>query len=249
MHHRRRRIEAKKAHLLRRVAAVRAARAPAGRRLPTSGGEEEFTNVTYGSPEGIADNNCYGFAMDWYRDSGGEKLQPGELSKTARDDDDLTRCPVLGARVASDLRTKTNGGYPLTDPSAKCRPGYYKIMSFVDPGKDFHWYRQMGDMVLTAPGDRTVAQLASDMGVDPSQIDAPSDRPAKGERFVVWDAGLWAHKRGLDELATKDASGRYILDPRDADRKYGRPPNGLNYTTFCGAYCINDAFGKGTHAR
>lgn len=232
---RRERIDAKKRDILAKAAAVKR------RKLPTSGGEEQFTNATFGSKQGIADNNCYGYAVDWYRDSGGEKLQPGELSGTLRPADDLTRCDVLSQRTLADLATKAGGGYPVR-PAARCKPGYYKVMSFVAPGKDYHWYRQMGDMVLPAPGGKTTAQLAEDLGVDPSQIDSPSPRPGKCDKFVVWRGGLWAHKRGLDELTTRDAKGRWIFDPREADRDYG---SGLDYTKFCGAYCVSTDFGKG----
>jgi hypothetical protein len=242
---RRARIDAKKAEIIRRVREVRNARKTSqtsrtSRRLPTSGGEETFTNATFGSTQAIGDNNCYGFAVDKYRDSGNDKLQPGQLSSTTQGADDLTRCDLLAKRTLADLATMPGGGYAV-DAGAKCKRGYYKVMSFVDPGNDYHWYRQMGNMIVHAPGGKTVPQLAAEMGVAESQIDAASTTPAKCERIAVWDSGLWAHKRGLEELTTRDASGRFISDPRDADRKYP----GLNYKDFCGAYCINSGFGVG----
>lgn len=46
--------------------------------------------------------------------------------------------------------------------------------------------------------------------------------------------GGWSHKRGLTELSYKDASGKYIYDPKECDRDYGS----VNYPTFCGYYII-----------
>ena len=210
------------------------------RGLPMSGGEEQFTEGVYGSGKGISSNNCYAFAVDWYRDGGNEKLQPGELSKTVRPEDDATRCPDLLRLAMADLNVKKGGGY-MVDPDTPCKAGYYKVMAVSAPGVDYHWYRQMGDMVVRAPGGKTVEAIADSMSLDPSQIDSPSPSPAEGEHIAVHKAGLWAHKRGHDELTVKDASGKYIVDPRTADRRYGT----LNYTKFCGAMCVHKDFGKG----
>lgn len=235
------RVEAKKAHLLAKASKFRATRRyKAIKGLPQSGSEEEFTQAVYGSARGKASNNCYAFAVDMYEDGGHKKLQPGELSGNVESTDDLTQCPKLNERALQDLRSKTDGGY-VVDPNVPCRSGYYKIMGMVDPGQDFHWCRQMGDIVIPAPGGKSVARLARDMGVDASQIFAPNDPPAEGELIAVRHSGLWAHKRGLDELEFTDSDGNYIVDPRKAKWKWGD----LNYTQFCGAFCVSSDFGKG----
>jgi hypothetical protein len=67
--------------------------------LPLSGSEEPFTNSVYGSEKwGKRNNNCYGFALDWFKASENRKLQPGELSKTLKPYDDLTDPAVLKKR-------------------------------------------------------------------------------------------------------------------------------------------------------
>ena len=92
-------------------------------KLPLSGSEENFTDFVYGSDSfGKQHNNCYGFALDWFRGGGKQKLQPGQLSKTLKPDDDLTQPKVLKERVIADLATKKNGGY-VVSPCVKCKEG------------------------------------------------------------------------------------------------------------------------------
>lgn len=47
--------------------------------------------------------------------------------------------------------------------------------------------------------------------------------------------GGWSHKPGLTEVTYKDASGKYISDPRTCDRKYSY----ANYSTWGGYYIIS----------
>ncbi|AGE50300.1 hypothetical protein ATCVCanal1_764L [Acanthocystis turfacea Chlorella virus Canal-1] len=203
-------------------------------KLPTSGSEEMFTDFVYGSGIGKQSNNCYSFAIDYYGKNK-RKLQPGEISKTLKPEDDLTDPKILKERVLADLATKKDGGY-LSSPCVKCKEGYYKAMAFVDKGRDYHWYRQMGDMITDANG-KNMNTLAKNMNVSKSQLNLPQN----SEKVLVQNSGLWAHKRGLSELTVKDASGKYIVDPRNANRNY----DSLNYKTYVASFCINAKFGKG----
>jgi hypothetical protein len=202
--------------------------------LPLSGSEELFTDFVYGSKTGKKSNNCYAFAIDWLENKN-KKLQPGELSKTLRPEDDLTDAKVLKTRATEDLATKPNGGY-LSSPCVKCKEGYYKVMAFVSPGTDYHWYRQMGDMIVDTKG-RNINTLSKNMNVSKEQINLPDD----SDKALVKKAGLWAHKRGLAELTVLDASGKFIIDPRKANRNYGD----TNYTKYVASFCVNAKFGKG----
>ncbi|AGE56263.1 hypothetical protein PBCVNEJV1_336R [Paramecium bursaria Chlorella virus NE-JV-1] len=203
-------------------------------KLPTSGSEELFTDYVFGSKNGKRSNNCYAFAIDWLENKN-KKLQPGEISKTLRSTDDLTDSKTLKARVISDLATKKNGGY-VSSPCVKCREGFYKIMAFVDPDNDYHFYRQMGDSIIDTDG-KNVNTLARNMNVSKSQIDIPDE----SNKALVKNSGLWAHKRGLAELTVKDASGKFIYDPRKANRKYDT----LDYSKYVTTFCVNSNFGKG----
>lgn len=209
--------------------------------LPLSGSEETFTNFVYGSEKwGKRNNNCYGFAIDYFKSSENKKLQPGELSKTLTSYDDLTDPKTLKQRVIADLATKDNGGYAAS-PCVKCKKNYYKVMAFIDPGTDYHWYRQMGDVLIESDGQKNINSLAKDIGVNKNQLNSPVNKPTKGDVILARAAGLWGHKRGLSDLTVLDASGKFIKDPRDANRKY----DSVNYTKYVGTFCINKDFGKG----
>lgn len=204
------------------------------KKLPTTGTEEPFTPFVYGFGVEKRSNNCYAFAID-HLEKKFKKLQPGELSKTSKKDDDLTDPKTLKERILADLATKKNGGY-LSTPGALCKSGFYKIMVFVDPEKDFHLYRQVGDAVVDTDG-KTIDTLAKNMKVKRNQIDLP----VNSDKAFVKNSGVWAHKRGLSELTIKDASGKFILDPRKANRDYGD----LNYTRYVATFCVNNRFGNG----
>jgi len=50
----------------------------------------------------------------------------------------------------------------------------------------------------------------------------------------------WSHKPGISKIANKDASGKNIYVPHFADRDYSNEDDedSINYTNFCGYYCI-----------
>jgi RHS repeat-associated protein len=52
------------------------------------------------------------------------------------------------------------------------------------------------------------------------------------------DNGYWSHKRGHLPAEDTDASGNKIVDPRQADRIYGR----YNYSVYCGERCATNSF-------
>ena len=51
--------------------------------------------------------------------------------------------------------------------------------------------------------------------------------------------GSWSHKPGILPVANKDASKRDIVVPHFANRDYSKIDDSeINYTDFCGYYCI-----------
>jgi hypothetical protein len=50
--------------------------------------------------------------------------------------------------------------------------------------------------------------------------------------------GTWSHKPGSMDVTTKDASGRPILRPDRALFIYKDKKEPLEYTKFCGYYCV-----------
>lgn len=213
----------------------------AGKGLPVSGSEDVFTNSTYGSRKGKNNNNCYAWAIDAYRNKGGHKLQPGNLSG-AKGDVDLASCAALTTRAAKDLVRR--GAYRVPAETA-CKKGYYKIMGFLAKDNDFHWYKQHRHVMVRWPDDgrwKTLADLAKAMGVSPKNVYAPNTPPRPGDTILVRNTGLWSHKQGFATgPLLRDACDKSIRDPRKACRTY---PGGLNYTDFCGAMCLKTRRGS-----
>jgi hypothetical protein len=203
------------------------------RKLPASGAEPVFSDLIYGTPTGRLNNNCYAWAIDAYRDSGNIKLQPGDLSRQSTIDDSSS-CAFLRSRALADNRAR---GISMVDPRRKCPAGYYKIMSFIDKGNDYHWYKQNGDLLYRVrPGD-TPGSIARDLGVPRSAVVSPTPSPAPGDLVFVRKANVFSHKQGFATgPLLRDASGRTIPDPRRANRNYGA----YDYRSFCGAMCVRN---------
>ena len=203
-----------------------------------SGSEPLFTEAFFGTPRGISSYNCYAYAINEHRGTPGYKLQPGDKSRQSSDLDSSS-CPVLVDRVMDDNKRR---GIRPAKPGSKCPPGYYKIMSFQDPGKDYHFYRQGNHLVYrTRPRD-TLKSIARDFRVPLASVVSPTPHPKAGELVFVKGAGAFSHKQGLATgPLLRDARGSTISDPRSASRNYGD----LNYTTFCGAMCVR---ARGTNA-
>lgn len=199
------------------------------RRKPSlSGSEPTYTDVLYGSPVGVRQNNCYGYAVGDYRTSGSHKLQPGDLSPGAKGDLDLRDCSDLRRRALRD------GGYAV-GADEPCKQGWAKVMAFVAPDRDFHWYKQHKDLLVRADETNTAESIARRVGVNASSVESPTDTISPGELVLVRNAGTWSHKRGFATgPLLEDACGKPIKDPRKACRNYDK----LQYRMPCGAFCF-----------
>lgn len=176
--------------------------------------------------------NCYAFAIDKKSKVDNFKLQPGDLSRTRGDPS--RSCKNLSAMLAADSKV----GKPTIkrlQPGGRCGAGFRKIAGVVDPGQDYHFYRQLGGATVRAPKTASVASVAKKYAVSASKVKKKSPGV-----FHVKES-VWAHKRGLATGAiTTDASGRAIRDPRTANRNYGE----LKYSNFCGFWCVAKKYKK-----
>lgn len=209
------------------------------KKLPASGSEPLFSDLYYGTPEGIDSYNCYAYALGSRRGRPGYKMQPGDLAHEPSDRD-ADSCPTLTQRALHDNRRR---GIRTVAPAARCPKGSYKIMSFIDPGKDYHWYRQAGHALYRMrPGD-TLASVAKELRVPRSAVVPPTPAPRPGDLVFVRNANVFSHKQGLATgPLLRDRSGKVIPDPRRANRDYGD----LNYTRFCSAMCVRASGAKPT---
>lgn len=203
-----------------------------------SGSEPLFTDAFFGTPRGISSYNCYAYAINEHHGTPGYKLQPGDLSGQSSDLDSSS-CPALVGRVMDDNKRR---GIRPAKPGSKCPPGYYKIMSFQDPGRDYHFYRQGNHIMYRMRAGDTIQTVARDLRVPLKSVVSPTPHPKTGDLVFVKGAGAFSHKQGLATgPLLRDARGRTIPDPRTANRNYGD----LNYTKFCGAMCVR---ARGTNA-
>lgn len=203
------------------------------RKLPMSGSEPMFSDLVYGTTAGRLNNNCYAWALDAYRGSGGIKLQPGNMSSQTTNEN-ASSCPFLRDRSMDDNRAR---GIYAVRAANKCRKGYYKIMAFIDKGNDYHWYKQHNNVLYRVRKGETPASIARELGVPPSSVVSATRAPKPGDLVYVRKAGVFSHKQGFATgPLLRDAAGNIIPDPRTANRDYGA----YNYRTYCGSMCIKN---------
>jgi hypothetical protein len=200
---------------------------------------ETYSNLLYSNPVGTRQNNCYAYAINYYKNSGDKKLQPGDLAGI-RGDIDLGNCDDLVRRALADAK-KMGWDLVYAGNSDVCAPGHYKIVAVLAPNADFHWYRYHKDVLYRVKTPRTVSDLASEFGVPVSRIDNPGraskSKIKSGTLVLIRGANVWSHKQGFsgDGPLLKDACGKIIKDPREACRSYG---SDLNYSVVCGFFCL-----------
>lgn len=198
-----------------------------------------YSDYLYSNPLGTRQNNCYAWAINQYRNSGDEKLQPGDLAKMSGGVD-LSNCDDLVKRALADAKSQGWTLQYIGNASEPCGPGSYKIVAVLAPNRDFHWYRQHRDLLYRVKTERTIADLAREFQVPTSQISVPNVNATTvrvGDVVLIKNANVWSHKQGFSGNGPllKDACGKIIKDPWKACRNYGRD---LDYTTICGAFCF-----------
>jgi hypothetical protein len=200
-----------------------------------------YTNLLYRTEVGTQENNCYAYAIDHYDNSGGVKLQPGDLAGMSGPVD-ISDCKDMKKRVQADAKAM---GWTLREisNSTACSSPSIKIASVIAPGEDFHWYRYHTHVLYTIKRPRTVQDIADQFGVPLENIQVPlkSSKIPKtlqpGDTVYIRHAHVWSHKQGFSPAGPLlvDACGKIIKDPATACRKYG---NRLNYNTMCTYYCL-----------
>lgn len=212
------------------------------RRLPLSGGERLFTHRLWGSNKGIGSNNCYAYAMGDFESYRGQKSSPGNRSSNNSLRRGSLKCKDLIKRVLADNPKKVY----RVEASKRCRPEHYKVMLVTAPGRDFHWYRQHSQIEWKIKKGDTAASIARFLRMPVTRVraavtkhngrDKKTGKLKPGKNIRIKTNG-WSHKRGWATAPLlKDARGRYIKDPRAASRAYP----GLNYSRYCGAFCVRN---------
>ncbi len=105
-------------------------------------------------------------------------------------------------------------------------------------------YGVMDKKNLTCP-EVMKRTLADNPLIKPTTFEQPCDMDSYKGALVVDpgndyhyyrlnDDGYWTHKAGYKPSSVYDAKGDYIYNPEKASRNYGR----LNYSDFCGYFCV-----------
>ena len=196
--------------------------------LPLTGSEAIFS--VYPWNKGVNSDNCYDYAIGDFEVGRRVKSTPGDRAGLSANGLNFTTCKGIKKRILSD-NPKTV--YQIRNASAPCRSGFYKIMNFVSPQGDFHFYKQVrGVKYKVKPGD-TCEKIAKFLRVSPGTVKKAG--VLKVGKTLTVPANLWAHKQGWGQVPIIiDAKGLTIYDHRKANRNYP----GLNYSTFCSAYCV-----------
>ena len=208
-------------------------------KIKTSGSELRCTKKPFGSNVGIRSNNCYGYAMQIYNDSGNPyKLQPGDLSGSpAANIDD---CKEVMRSVEADV--KVIGGYKLNhttnDIMKPCSKDHYVIVLLLAPGNDFHFLILNKNIryVVTdkdAKSSNPRQSIAKRLMVPVSRV-PNKERYKQGTVLCIKGVNLFSHKRGFTDITITNSENKIIFDPWKSSFDYGE----LNYSEVCGAFCI-----------
>ena len=109
--------------------------------LPVSGSEPEYTPEAWNKNPVLKKNhNCYAYVLDDLVHGRKNKPQPGTWSNIIDPGERVQKynsCPEMLGRIMAD-----NASIYQIEESEPCEKGYYKGYLVLDPGKDYHFYRQ-----------------------------------------------------------------------------------------------------------
>lgn len=197
---------------------------------------ETYSDLLYRTSVGIRNNNCYAWAIDFYRNAGEDKLQPGELAGITTPVD-LRDCKDLRDRVLADGKAM---GWDIRYLGLKDKPappGFVKIVALLAPGVDFHFMRFNKDVLYRVKTARSVSDIAREFGVPHKRVTTAKFPITSGDLILIRDANCWSQKNGFSPEGPllRDACGRVVKDIDAACRDFG---NGLNYRTVCGYFAL-----------
>ena len=126
---------------------------------PLSGSEQDYNPELWNSDINIRDShNCYSYAFGKIVPQLDSKAQPGYASGYNHIEDNDYKCKSFKERLLKD----SPGSY-LESFDNKCIPGFYKIFLALDPGNDYHWWRQDSNQYWShKPGSTKVVNVDAD---------------------------------------------------------------------------------------
>ena len=204
------------------------------RELPLSGTEPLLNMNVWADPRVIKTHNCYAFSLNDLVHTGADvpKQQPGDAAgisnKRGNKPISLSNCDIA-KRVLAD----NPGNIYRAAAETPCGTGFHKIFMFNDPNpehSDFHFYRQVKDVVYHLKANDTSASVARKFNIPMRQVVSLG-----GGRLYLHNVNVFSHKMGFATPALlTDSCGKIIKDPRKACRRSGE----RNYTLHCGSFCV-----------
>lgn len=187
----------------------------------TSGYEPEYNPDTWSHPYVEGSHNCYAYFLN-------------DIMKSLKE-----KC--------EKICHKNNGEDCPTKPR-KCRslipqPGDYSLIKkngSLDQKTFKYNCQEMEDKILRDNPSIKKTELTESCGKNRYKGAMVTD-PGNTFHFYRQNKdGTWSHKPGTLRVSNEDADGLPIYSPFTANRDYTKPNDSdpINYTGFCGYYCI-----------
>lgn len=140
-------------------------------------------------------HNCYAYAFRHLDKTRKTKLQPGEVAKIPTIPKKEYRCDTLLPNVLRDFPEAI-----ITSNGKPCPTDYYKIAFYVDPGIDYHLYRQESNGLWT---HKLGTGYVKDVDVDKRPITDPNtaNRNYGKYNYTIPCANICYPKQPLNESA------------------------------------------------
>jgi hypothetical protein len=123
---------------------------------PLSGDEQNYDPDIWNKNHNIKNtHNCYTYALGKIIPGLNSKAQPGYASGYDHIEDDQYECKYFYDRLKND----SPGSYVEKFDNG-CLPGFYKVFLALDPGNDYHWWKQNSDSFWShKPGSTNVVNV------------------------------------------------------------------------------------------
>ena len=123
---------------------------------PLSGSELDYNPDLWNKNNNIRkSHNCYSYALGNIVKDLKSKAQPGYASGFKYINNDNFNCKSFRERLKKDSPSSYLEKFDKT-----CLPGFYKIFLALDPGNDYHWWRQDSNQLWShKPGSTDVVNV------------------------------------------------------------------------------------------
>lgn len=139
--------------------------------LPLSGSEPTYNENLWNTSNIVKSHNCYAYMLDDIMMDIVRFPQPGIYSQinTLPDNIVRSRIPLNHIHTCDNVFTLLQDDIPelyAVNFNERCKPGFYKGFLTVDPGDDYHFYRQDSDGLFSHKPGRQPVRRHDKLGHD-----------------------------------------------------------------------------------